>query len=240
MTGHHQQQKTWSGQLRHHAQLVGLGPRTQSHVSDLRLFVPSTVHDDESARHTAIRVQVPYRTLTFCACCDAVSPAAKAGDAAPADYERPAAGVRARVACAQVTRFWVVGQLTVWPISGGLASVRRGLTSRIRDSVMPALQLAGTTAPSPAPAGVGRAIAISLAKQGASAPDGDWRGRPGVRAGHGRCRPGTKPTASRLPARCSHYRPVRDKNLLKTERDGVSRVQRGGQPSASKTAVGSR
>ena len=75
-----------------------------------------------------------------------MSPAANAVDAAPADYERPAAGVRARVACAQVTRFWVVGQLTVWPISGGLASVRRGLTSRIRDSVVPALQLAGTTA----------------------------------------------------------------------------------------------
>jgi hypothetical protein len=54
---------------------------------------------------------------------------------------------------------------------------------------MPALQLASTTAPSPAPAGVGRAIAISLAKQGASAPDGGWRARSGVRAGHGRCRP---------------------------------------------------
>ena len=65
-----------------------------------------------------------------------------------------------------------------------------------------------------------------------------------VRAGHGRCRPGTrtsgKPTASRLSARCSHHRPVRDKNLLNTERDGVSRVQRGGQPSASKTVIGSR
>lgn len=49
-----------------------------------------------------------------------------------------------------------------------------------------------------------------------------------------------KPTASRLSARCSHHRPVRDKNLLNTERDGVSRVQRGGQPSASKTVIGSR
>jgi len=28
VTGHHQQQKTCSGQSRHHAQLVGLGPRT--------------------------------------------------------------------------------------------------------------------------------------------------------------------------------------------------------------------
>ena len=66
----------------------------------------------------------------------------------------------------------------------------------------------------------------------------------GARAGHGRCRPGTrtsgKPTASRLSARCSHHGPVRDKNLLNTERDGVSRLQRGGQPSASKTVIGSR
>ena len=67
-----------------------------------------------------------------------------------------------------------------------------------------------------------------------------------VRCGLGmaRCRPGTrtsgKPTASRLSARCSHHRPVRDKNLFNTERDGVSRVQRGGQPSASKTVIGSR
>jgi hypothetical protein len=78
----------------------------------------------------------------------------------------------------------------------------------------------------------------------AGLPDGGWRARCGVRAGHGRCRPGTRifgiPAASRLPARCSHRRPVRDKNLLETERGGVSRVQRGGQPSASKTAIGSR
>jgi len=60
---------------------------------------------------------------------------------------------------------------------------------------------------------VGRAIAIPLAKQGASAPDGGWRAlrcagwawpvRPGTRTSG-------KPTASRLLARCSHHRPVRD------------------------------
>jgi hypothetical protein len=44
---------------RMHWPFGAVGPRTQSHVSDLRLFVPSAVHDDESARHTAIRVQVP-------------------------------------------------------------------------------------------------------------------------------------------------------------------------------------
>jgi hypothetical protein len=71
--------------------------------------------------------------------------------------------------------------------------------------------------------------------------DGGWRARSGARAGHGRCRPGTRQTdCSRLPAKCTHHLPVRVKNLLKTGRDGVSRVQRGGQPSASKTAIGSR
>jgi len=32
ITEHHQRQKTWSGQLRHHAQLVGLAPRTRAYV----------------------------------------------------------------------------------------------------------------------------------------------------------------------------------------------------------------
>jgi hypothetical protein len=40
ITRHHQRQKTWSEQLSHHAQLVGLGPRTLSHTYDLCLFVP--------------------------------------------------------------------------------------------------------------------------------------------------------------------------------------------------------
>src|SRR5690242_13610549 len=36
ITGHRQQQKTWSGQLRHHAQLVGLAPRTPNKVKSLQ------------------------------------------------------------------------------------------------------------------------------------------------------------------------------------------------------------
>jgi hypothetical protein len=32
-------------------------------------------------------------------------------ESAHADYERPTAGVRARVACVQITRFWMIGQL---------------------------------------------------------------------------------------------------------------------------------
>src|SRR6202035_3805754 len=61
------------------------------------------------------------------------------------------------------------------------------------------------------------AAATEPCQQGASVPDGGWRARFGVRAGHGRCRPGTrtsgKPAASRLPARCSRHRPVRDKKI---------------------------
>jgi hypothetical protein len=39
------------------------------------------VCSEDSAGHTGIRVQVPYRTPTVCACCDATSPAADAVDA---------------------------------------------------------------------------------------------------------------------------------------------------------------
>ena len=38
VTRHRQQQKYWSGRYCLHTQLVGLGPRTQLHVSHLRLF----------------------------------------------------------------------------------------------------------------------------------------------------------------------------------------------------------
>ena len=62
-----------------------VGPRTQLHVPDPRLFASSAVRDDESAGHTGIRVQVPYRTLTLCACCDFVGPAADDIEARPAD-----------------------------------------------------------------------------------------------------------------------------------------------------------
>lgn len=39
--------------------LSALGPRTQSHASDLRLFIPISVHNHDVAGQTHIRVQVP-------------------------------------------------------------------------------------------------------------------------------------------------------------------------------------
>src|SRR5215469_18366481 len=63
--GHRRGQTPWSERSHQYAQLVGLGPRTLSHASDLHLFVPIWVHTPDSAGQTGIRVRVPYRTLTL-------------------------------------------------------------------------------------------------------------------------------------------------------------------------------
>jgi hypothetical protein len=75
ITGHHQQQKTWSVQLRHHAQLVGLAPRTQIHGVDLRLFVYRLGWASNAAGHRH-GSSTPSRTATLCACDGTASSAA--------------------------------------------------------------------------------------------------------------------------------------------------------------------
>ena len=51
------------------------------HVPDSRLFASSAVRDDESQVTLASGFKSPYRTLTLCACCDFVGPAADAIEA---------------------------------------------------------------------------------------------------------------------------------------------------------------